>query len=486
MGKDIIVSINAENGSVYTSTPVLGISGENLEGQIIVEFFNGDFVDGEGTIEIERGGEKGFISMTKDEETKTYRLPIKSSLLSVVGKIKMQVKIDREEKAEGVPTFKSAVFEIAVGEAINATSTIPDEYPTWLDDANAKIAEMDALMTDMEEKVESGYFNGDKGDKGDKGDTGTGIPNTNALQFPYGSSTVTFDTTDGMHITGKAQITYTDDLGNPSATVQPNLDMVVPIKQGQGIIMVATGNAEAVEVKVDNSYIHLIMDEEIMNLAAALGDKRDVIPLPSIGTRFYTANNKGQSYANGSTGAYNKFDVVQRTDNAQIKAPNQATFPPLDDEYVSKEYADAHYGGGIAHYLVHWGMFSEQYSDGAKCQGTFLATAKEEGMDYSISTAPHGEYAGGTTVGSVTFRIKTGVLAGVGGYSSPLAIVQQRSIQFDPNNKLNDQFPVGLYCKDDYTPMTSTQFPDQTAWDNWYNSIGYGSPSQVGYWIEQL
>ena len=138
MGKDIIVSINAENGSVYTSTPVLGISGENLEGQIIVEFFNGAFVDGEGTIEIERGGEKGFISMTKDAETKTYRLPIKSSLLSVVGKIKMQVKIEMGEKTEGVPTFKSAVFEITVEEAINATSTIPDEYPTWLDELNKK------------------------------------------------------------------------------------------------------------------------------------------------------------------------------------------------------------------------------------------------------------------------------------------------------------------------------------------------------------
>ena len=321
---------------------------------------------------------------------------------------------------------------------------------------------------------------------GPKGDPGIGIDNTTALKFPYGAATVTFDE-KGMHITGNAQITYTNELGTYSSTVQPTLDMVVPIKPGDGIIMNATGNSESVEVKVDNSYIHLIMDEEIMNLASALGNKRDIVPPPAMGTRFYIANSAiGQSYAEGGTVARSKYDVVQRTDNAQIKAPNQATFPPLDDEYISKSYADAHYGGGIAHYLVHWGMFSNQYSDGAKCQGTFLATAKEEGMDYSISTAPHGEYLGYTSVGSVTFRIKTGVLAGVEGYVGPLAIVQQRSVQFDPNVKVNDQFPVGLYCKDDYTPFTSTQFSDETAWGSWYDSVGSGSPSQVGYWLEKL
>ena len=172
MAKNIIVSINVADGSVYTNEQSLGISGENLAGQIIVEFFNGEFVDGTASIEIERGDEKGFIEMTKDVDTKTYRLPIKSSLLAVVGTIKMQIRITQAKNGEEIPVFKSAVFEIVVGEAINATGTIPDEYPTWIETANAKIAEMDALMDDMEQKVESGYFNGKDGDKGDKGDTG--------------------------------------------------------------------------------------------------------------------------------------------------------------------------------------------------------------------------------------------------------------------------------------------------------------------------
>ena len=172
MAKDIIVSVNAADGSVYTNEQSLGISGENLAGQIIVEFINGDFVDGVASIEIERGDEKGIIAMTKNADTKTYRLPIKSSLLSTVGEIKAQVTITQTKKGTEIPVYKSKIFTLTVGEAINATATIPEEYPTWLETANAKIAEMDALMADMEEKVESGYFNGKDGATGATGATG--------------------------------------------------------------------------------------------------------------------------------------------------------------------------------------------------------------------------------------------------------------------------------------------------------------------------
>lgn len=78
-------------------------------------------------------------------------------------------------------------------------------------------------------------------------------------------------------------------------------------------------------------------------LADSLDGKRDIVPLPTSGTRFYIANASGQSYAEGTTAASKKFDVVQRTDNAQIKAPNQILFPPLDDEYICSSYADARY-----------------------------------------------------------------------------------------------------------------------------------------------
>lgn len=217
MANDIIISVNAKTGEIYKSAPVLGINGENVAGQIIVEFFNGDFVDGTASIEIERGDEKGFIEMTKDVDTKTYRLPIKSSLLAIVGTIKMQIRIVQAKNGEEIPVFKSAVFEIVVGEAINATGTIPDEYPTWLETANAKIAEMNALMDDMEQKVESGYFNGKDGKDGKDGANGADgangkdgalyvgidVVNGDLILTETENNAVAFEITDGGNLTIK-------------------------------------------------------------------------------------------------------------------------------------------------------------------------------------------------------------------------------------------------------------------------------------------
>lgn len=172
MAKDIIVSVNAADGSVYTNARSLGINGENLGGQIIVEFFNGEFVNGAARLDIQRGNETGYVEMTKDADTKTYRLEIKTSLLAVVGIIKMQVNITQTKKGEEAPVFKSKVFELNVEESIETSAVIPEEYPTWIQTANAKIAEMDALMDDMEQKVESGYFNGKDGKDGKDGAKG--------------------------------------------------------------------------------------------------------------------------------------------------------------------------------------------------------------------------------------------------------------------------------------------------------------------------
>lgn len=108
----------------------------------------------------------------------------------------------------------------------------------------------------------------------------------------------------------------------------------------------ANANLVGNDATANNEYTPLSQVEQFLD------KKRDIVPIPAKGTRFYTANSSnGQSYTEGSTGANKKFDVVQRFDNAQIKAPNQAIFPPLDDEYISKSYADNNYlkktGGNI-------------------------------------------------------------------------------------------------------------------------------------------
>lgn len=217
MANDIIISVNAKTGEIYKSAPVLGINGENVAGQIIVEFFNGDFVDGTAKLDIQRGNEAGYVEMTKDANTKTYRLEIKKSLLAVVGVIRMQVNITQTKKGEEIPVFKSKVFELNVEESIEASAVIPEEYPTWIETANAKIAEMDALMDDMEQKVESGYFNGKDGKDGKDGANGADgangkdgalyvgidVVNGDLILTETENNAVAFEITDGGNLTIK-------------------------------------------------------------------------------------------------------------------------------------------------------------------------------------------------------------------------------------------------------------------------------------------
>ncbi len=140
MEKDIIISINAGNGVVYKSAEALGINGENINGQIIVEFFNGDFVDGSGNLEIEKAdGTKGYFAMTKDKETKTYRLDICSGLLDVTGKINCQVHITQTKKGGEIPVFKSVIFGLDVIAAIGATAEIQADRPDWCDTVDSRL-----------------------------------------------------------------------------------------------------------------------------------------------------------------------------------------------------------------------------------------------------------------------------------------------------------------------------------------------------------
>lgn len=141
--------------------------------------------------------------------------------------------------------------------------------------------------------------------------------------------------------TNKETLFTTDDVGSeiyfPPSVVYGN----IPTRSASNVLY-----GESYDVDPDGD--KHISDKAYANVEYVkeqLENKRDIVPIPAEGTRFYTANNAfGQWYAEGSTGANNKYDVVQRTDNAQIKAPNQALFPPLDDEYISRSYADANYG----------------------------------------------------------------------------------------------------------------------------------------------
>ena len=104
----------------------LGMSGENL--QEVLLFCLDEKIEGTGIVEVELPDEtKGMIEVERNEEG--YELPIKSSLLSKTGFVKFQLRIlhDNEE------IFKSEIIALEVKDSINATATIPEEYPSWID-----------------------------------------------------------------------------------------------------------------------------------------------------------------------------------------------------------------------------------------------------------------------------------------------------------------------------------------------------------------
>lgn len=134
INKDINIKV-LSNSMVILDKTVLGINGENLQGKIIFNFE--EFIDGVAWLEIEKeNGEKGYIQMTKENET--YTLEIKSSLLSQAGYIYMQLRITQDENVNGIAVFKSKKFYVEVLNAINATATIEDDYPSIIDIVNTK------------------------------------------------------------------------------------------------------------------------------------------------------------------------------------------------------------------------------------------------------------------------------------------------------------------------------------------------------------
>ena len=169
--ENINIVINKKTRMIQEiSKKVIGNDGENLQENLIFSF-DDEFVNGQARLELLKPNkEKTYITMEKVDET--YQLPVKS-IITKSGKLNMQLVIDEGTDVESIPIFKSNVFYVIVNSSINAVEEEPPEgYANWIEIGNAKINQMNLLMEDLEDKVESGYFKGDKGDKGDTGEQG--------------------------------------------------------------------------------------------------------------------------------------------------------------------------------------------------------------------------------------------------------------------------------------------------------------------------
>ena len=242
MRKDIIITANSKTSRVDLPTSRLGLNGENLQGNIIVKFSD-EFVNGNAILEIQRDDEKYYLTMQKENES--YYLPILSSLLTNPTTIIMQVRITEGTSITDIPVWKSNKFYLKVEESINAEITIPEEYPEWIDIANAKLNEIDNIDIDVNkvgntstvsitkkdgtEKIVE-ILDGEKGNKGDTGDKGADakINGVNTLTIEAGTNIsldqegniLTINSTGGTFsytdLTNKPKINNVELVGNKS------------------------------------------------------------------------------------------------------------------------------------------------------------------------------------------------------------------------------------------------------------------------------
>ena len=181
--ENINILIHKATRQVDLSKSVIGNDGENLQENLVFSF--DDFVNGMGRLEIIKPDKtKSYLMLEKEEET--YQIPVRS-VITKTGRIGMQLIITEGTDDEEIPIFKSNQFYMVVNSSINAEIEQEPTYNEWIDVANTKLNEIDEALEDLQDKVDSGYFKGDKGDaftyedfteeqlellRGPKGDTG--------------------------------------------------------------------------------------------------------------------------------------------------------------------------------------------------------------------------------------------------------------------------------------------------------------------------
>lgn len=123
---NVIITVNSEKRTVAVKPEKIAISGENKQGQFIVEFSD-TFIDGEARLDVLicNCKKKGYITLTKSGTT--YTGDILSSITRHIGKVKMQVVVRQQADNGSTPIFKSTIFEVGIEESINATEALTDE-----------------------------------------------------------------------------------------------------------------------------------------------------------------------------------------------------------------------------------------------------------------------------------------------------------------------------------------------------------------------
>ena len=142
----IYIKVDKKTGMIYLENTVIGRDKENLQQELIFSFENG-FVLGSPRLEYKIGNNRYHIPMERIDET--YVVPIKN-ILTVEGKIEMQLVITQVAQNEEIPVFKSNVFYMYCDRSINAQEEPMDDYEYWLDVIEEKLAEVDEALDELD------------------------------------------------------------------------------------------------------------------------------------------------------------------------------------------------------------------------------------------------------------------------------------------------------------------------------------------------
>lgn len=190
------------------------------------------------------------------------------------------------------------------------------------------------------------------GPKGDKGDPGIGIDTMQVINFPSGTPSVTYDTTDGTMVHGTMDLTYMDG-GSLVTENVGNVTMDIPITYVDGLKADATATNDKVEVKVDFDKVLKMpaLDQQNLYLGVAVGKWHS----GTSSTKAPDAIQWRDCQKNVKNNA-----IVQRTETGNVILPDG--FPAdvgngkdqygniIDNMAVPKSYVDSHSGGSIAWY----------------------------------------------------------------------------------------------------------------------------------------
>ena len=170
---------------------------------------------------------------------------------------------------------------------------------------------------------------GPKGDQGIPGPTGPtgpqGIPGSStadpitAVDFPHGATTVTYNTTNGMGMTGNFQ--FTRQSGN---TETANGDINIPILAGDNISIAANSNGTGVEIKTyglaTTSYVNKALSKKSKVTASATGTSTNTINYLTIDNTEYKLPSGGGGGGGTSTTGWSLVLVNTFTTDVYINS----------------------------------------------------------------------------------------------------------------------------------------------------------------------